>query len=76
MEVPRLGVESELYVPTYITATATRDLIRVCNLHHSSRQRQILNPLSEDRDQTRILPDLSWVRSPLSHEGYSKGGFF
>ena len=27
----------------------------VCNLHHSSLQGQILNPLSEAWDQTRIL---------------------
>ena len=27
----------------------------VCDLHHSSRQRQILNPLSKARDQTRNL---------------------
>ena len=33
------------------TATATQDLRRVCDLHHSSRQRQILNPLSEARDK-------------------------
>ena len=32
------------------TVTATPDLSRICNLHHSSRQRQILNPLSEARD--------------------------
>ena len=37
------------------TATATPDLSRVCNLHHSSWQRWILNPLSEARDQTRNL---------------------
>ena len=30
MEVPRRGVESELQLPAYITATATRDL----SLHH------------------------------------------
>ena len=36
MEVPRLGVESELHLPSYATATATRDLSRVCDLHHSS----------------------------------------
>ena len=35
-EVPRLGVESELQLPTYTTATATQDLSYVCNLHHSS----------------------------------------
>ena len=30
-------------------------------LHHSSRQRRILNPLIEARDQTRILSDTSQV---------------
>ena len=35
MEVPRLGVESELQLPAYATATATWDLSHVCNLHHS-----------------------------------------
>jgi len=29
------------------------DPSRVCNLHHRSRQRQILNPLSKARDRTR-----------------------
>ena len=38
MEVPRLGVESELQLPAYTTATAMPDLSRVYNLHHSSRQ--------------------------------------
>ena len=50
MEVPRLGVESELQLPACTTATATRDPSRVCGLHHSSRQRWILNPLSEAND--------------------------
>ena len=61
MEVPRLGVESELQLPAHTTATATRDLSRVCDLHHSSRQHQILNPLIEVRDQTHVLMDTSWV---------------
>ena len=34
---------------------------RFCNLHHSSRQRRIINPLSEARDRTRILMDPSQV---------------
>ena len=55
MEVPRLGVESELQVPTYTRATATPDQSHVCDLHHSSQQRQFLNPLSEARDKTRNL---------------------
>ena len=47
MEVPRLGIESDLQLPAYTTATATQDLSRVCDLHRCSWQHQILNPLSE-----------------------------
>ena len=36
-------------------------LSHVCNLHHSSRQFQILNPLSEARDWTCILMDTSQI---------------
>ena len=36
MEVPRLGVKSELQLLTYITATAMPDPSHVCDLHHSS----------------------------------------
>ena len=36
MEVPRLGVESELQLPAYSTTTAMGDWGRVCNLHHSA----------------------------------------
>ena len=60
MEVPRLGVQSELSVATaYTIATATWDPSHICNLHHSSRPRRILNPLNEARDQTLILMDSS-----------------
>ena len=45
MEVPRLGVESELPLLAYATATATQDLSQVCDPHDSSRQRWILNTL-------------------------------
>ena len=55
MEVPRQGVQWELQLPAFATATAMRDLSRFCNLHHSLQQWQILNPLSEARDQTCIL---------------------
>ena len=61
MEVLRLGVELELQLPAYTTATAMPDLSHICNLHHSSRQRWILNPLSEARDQTCVLMDTSQV---------------
>ena len=44
MEVPRLGVETELYLLAYTTATAMQDPSRICDLHHSSLQRWILNP--------------------------------
>ena len=60
IEVPRLGVESELQLPAYTTATT--DPNHVCNPHHSSRQHQILNPLNKARDQTRIHVDASWTR--------------
>ena len=62
MEIPRPGVELELQLPAYTTATATWDLSHVCNLHHNSRQCQILDPLSEARGQTHILMVPSWIR--------------
>ena len=55
MGVPRPGVELELQPPAYARATATRDQSRIYNLHHSSRQRRILNPLNKGRDRTRNL---------------------
>ena len=55
MGVPRLGVKSKLQLPAYTTATATWDLSHVCDLHHSSQQCPILNPLSEARNRTRNL---------------------
>ena len=55
MEVPRLGVELEPQLPAYATATATRDLTCNWDLHNSSWQCQILNPLSKARDGTHDL---------------------
>ena len=57
MEVPRLGVESELQLPAYTTATAMRDASHICDLHHNSLQCWILNPLSKAWDRTHILTD-------------------
>ena len=56
MEVPKLAVESE-----YVTATATQDLSLIRDLHPSSQQHWILNPLSEARDQTHILMNTSQI---------------
>ena len=59
MDIPKLGVKSDLELPAYATATAMPDSSRICELHHSSWQCQIFNPLSEARDWT------------LSHDGNS-----
>ena len=65
MDVPKLGVELELQLPAFTTATATWDLSCICDLHHSSQLCWILNPLSEARDQTQILMDTSWIVSAV-----------
>ena len=77
MEVPTKGGKLELQLLTYATATdtATWDLSRICNLRHSLQQRQILNPLSKARDQTRILMDTNQVPNPLSHKRNSLEAF-
>ena len=56
MEV-KLGVKSELQLPAYPIAAATRDLSHVCDLQHSSQQHWILKPLTGARDRTRVLTD-------------------
>ena len=61
MDVPRLGAESELQLQAYTIVTAMPDLSHVFDLHHSSQQHRILNPLSGARDQTCILGDTSQV---------------
>ena len=61
-EVPRLGVESELWLLAYTTATAMRELSRICHLHHSSRQCRLLNALSKARDRTCNLMVSSQIR--------------
>ena len=50
MEVPGLGVESELQLAAYTTASAMWDLSRICDLYLSLWQHRILNPLSQARD--------------------------
>jgi len=57
MGVPGLGVELELQLQAYTTATAAWDLSRTCDLCRSSQQCWILSLLSKVRDQTHILMD-------------------
>ena len=57
MEVTRLGVDSELQLLAYATATATSDPSHICDLHHSSQQCHILNPLRN----REIEPAPSWI---------------
>ena len=55
MEIPQLGVKSELQLPAYTIATATQDLNLIWDLHHSSWQHWILNPLIKARDRTCVV---------------------
>ena len=74
LEVPRLGVESELQLPTYntATATATQDLSHTCSLPHISQQHRIAYPLSKARDWTWILKNTSRFGFPLLQNGNSQ----
>ena len=53
--------ESELQRLAYTTARAMPDSSRICDLHHNSQQRRILNPLSEARNQTCVLLGTSQI---------------
>ena len=68
MEVPRLEVESELQLPAYATATAMPDPSHICDLHHSSQQCQILNPLSKAKNRTCVLMDNRFVSAESQWE--------
>ena len=72
MEVPRLGLSSELQLPAYTTATAMPDLSHVCDLHHKSQQPRILNPLSKARDGTHNLMVPSQIRFHCATTGTLK----
>ena len=76
MEVPRLGVKSEQWLPAYTTARATPHSSYIYDLHLTLQQRWILNPLREARDQTHILMDSSQVLNWLSHSGNSAVAYF
>ena len=54
---------------------AMPDLSYICNLHHSSRQRWICNPLSKAWDGTCILVDISQVHFRCTTKGTPRGLF-
>ena len=68
-EVSRPGVQLEPQLLVYATDTATWDPSHVCDLHHSSRQRQVLNPLSKARDRTHNLMVPSQICFPCATTG-------
>ena len=72
MKIPRLGVQWELQLPAYTTATAASDPSCVWNLYQSSWQRRILNLLSEARDQTHNLMVPSQIRFRCTTTGTPK----
>ena len=76
MEVLRLGAELELQLPAYATAKATWNPSHIWDLHHSSWQGWILNPLREVRDRTHNLMDASWVRFHYATTGTPISFFF
>ena len=71
MEIARLGVESELQLPAYSTATATQDPSCVSDLHQAHG-----NALSEVRDQTCNLMVPRRIRFCCAIMGIPSGFFF
>ena len=61
---------------SHTTATAMRDPSRICDLHHSSEQCWILNPLSEARDWTCVLNGYSSGLLLWSHDRNSQSSWF
>ena len=57
MDVARLGVESELQLPAYATAMATLDPSCTCKPRCGLTQRQILHPLSKNKESTWVLTE-------------------
>ena len=72
MEVLGLGVEWELQLLAYATATASRDPSHIFDLCHSLLQCWLLKPVREARDQICILMVTIWVLNQLSHRGILK----
>ena len=76
VEVPslvKLEVKLVLQLLAYATAKEMQDLSYVCDLHHSSKQCQILNLLNRTRDWICILMDTSqfhflWVTMKIPNK--------
>ena len=64
VEIPRLGVQLELQLLAYTTATAMPYPSHICDVDHSSQQCWILNPLSKARDLTCVFMNTIWVHYP------------
>ena len=72
MEVPRLEVSLEVWLPAYTTATAMQDPSHACDPHRSSQQHRIPNPLSEARDRTHNLVSPGQIRFHCATTGTPK----
>ena len=72
MEIPGLGVESELQLLACAIAIATWVLSHICDLYHSSQKHRILDPLREARDRTYTLMDTSHVHFRCATMGAPK----
>ena len=70
MEVPGLGVESELQKPA--TATVTLNPSHICDLCLNLQQGRTFNPQSEAKNPTHILLGTGRVLNPLSQDGNSE----
>ena len=76
MEIPIQAVEFELQLLAYTTSTAMPDPSHVFDLHHSSWQCWILNPLNKSRDRTCICMHTSWVYYHWATKGNLKIPYF
>ena len=71
MEVPRLGVKSELQLLAYTIGTATLDLRGICYQHHSLRHTRSLTHWTKAGIKPASSQTCCQVLNPLSHNGNS-----
>ena len=63
-------------VMAYATAIEMQDPSHICNLHHSSQKRWLLNPLIEVGDRTCVLMDAIQTCFPWAGTGTPPHTFF